>query len=305
MNVLYGIEKANNIPEQTSLAIGNFDGIHIGHQKILKCLMDTSKRLNLSSLVLTFHPHTGYMLKKKSLKLLQTLDQRLKEISKYDISCVLIVPFTKKFSRISSHNFIKNIVLETLHAKAVIIGEDFHFGKNREGNVSKLMELSKKYDFRAYPVAQEIISGKTVSSSLIRSYLFEGKIEEANKMLGKYYEITGQVIKGSLKGRTLGFPTANIQTENDIIPSGVFLTYVEIEKSFYPSLTNIGSCPTLKSPGTYIESHILHFHSSLYEKLIKVQFIKKIRDEIKFKNSEALVTQLKKDLKTAMNYFKV
>lgn len=285
------------------MAIGNFDGVHLGHQEILQFLAQKAKELDLVSLVLTFSPHPEKILGGARIKMLQTLDQRLEEIKKFSIQTILVASFDEKFSNLSGQEFIQKIVVNILRAKAVIIGENFQFGKNREGDIVFLNRLASRYNFQVFSIPSVTKENMIVSSSMIRSLLQEGKIEKANLLLGRPYEIDGKVIKGKSIGRSIGFPTANIQTENELVPPGVFITSSGINAKTLPSLTNVGICPTFSQQEINIESYIIDFDKNLYGKKIKVDFFKKIRDEMKFATPEKLSFQIKKDLRAAKAYF--
>jgi riboflavin kinase/FMN adenylyltransferase len=303
MQVLNGFEKFSSFSNDSILAIGNFDGIHLGHQKILQLLEEKAKNNALPSLVLTFSPHPEKILGEKIVKMIQTLDQRVREIEKFGIEAVLVVPFDEKFSSFSGQDFIQKIVVNTLKAKEVIVGENFRFGKNREGDISLLQQSASRLDFRVYSIPPVVKDGLVVSSSLIRSSLQEGKIETANDLLGRLYEIEGSVVKGKSRGKELGFPTANIATENEIIPPGVFITTSWIDSKSFPSLTNVGNRPTFHQKETIIESYIINLNKNLYGEKIRVNFIKKIREEMKFKTPDDLSQQIKNDLEKAKDYF--
>jgi riboflavin kinase/FMN adenylyltransferase len=303
MEVIKGFEKFESFSSDSILAIGNFDGIHLGHQKILQLLEEKAKKHALPSLVLTFSPHPEKILGGKIVKMIQTLDQRVREIEKFGIEAVLVVPFDEKFSSLSGQDFIRQIVVNTLKAKEVIVGENFRFGKNREGDISLLRQSAARFNFQVHSIPPVVKDGMAVSSSLIRSSLQEGKIEIANDLLGRLYEIEGSVIKGKARGKALGFPTANIETENEIIPPGVFISTAWIDSKSFPSLTNVGNRPTFHQNETIIESFIINLNKNLYGEKIRVNFIKKIRDEMKFKTPNDLSQQIKKDLEKAKDYF--
>lgn len=305
MEVLHGLKASSSLSKKTIITIGNFDGVHLGHRKILQFLVQESQKYDLFSLVLTFSPHPDIILGKSKVKMIQTLPQRLKAIERFSIHGVLITPFNKEFSNLSSDEFIHRIVVSTLKAEEVVIGENFQFGKNREGNIKTFRALGAQLNFRVHEIPKVIKKGRTVSSSLIRTLLQEGKIEEANVLLGRPYEIEGRVIKGKDRGKALGFPTANIKTENEIIPMGVYVSQVLIDSRTYPSLTNAGLRPTFGQEEMQIESYIIDFDKKLYGQEIAVRFIRKIRDEIKFKSPEALSRQIQKDLRQAKAYFKL
>jgi riboflavin kinase/FMN adenylyltransferase len=304
MEVIHGLEKFPSLSDHSIVAIGNFDGIHLGHQKILKCLEKTAKEYGFFSLVLTFFPHPGKILGKNKLKMIQTLDQRIRQIKKFDIQALLIIPFDAQFASLTGQDFIQKIVLNTLRAKAIIVGKNFYFGKNREGDVSLLHRLSSKFKFRVCSIPAVIQNGETVSSSLIRNLLQEGKVEKANRLLGRPYEIEGEVVKGQSRGKALGFPTANIETENEIIPQGVFITQTRVGSTMLPSMTNVGKQPTFDQKDLHVESFIIDFDKDLYGEPIGINFLKKIRDQMKFRTPDELARQLKGDLQTTRAYFR-
>jgi riboflavin kinase/FMN adenylyltransferase len=303
MKIIRGFQKFPLLASPTVVAIGNFDGLHLGHQKILRFLVERSQKKRLSSLVLTFYPHPETTLGKSKIDIIQTLSQRLKVIKKFGVQAVLVTPFNKTFSNLSSEAFIQKILVNTLKAKEVIVGENFLFGKNREGGVARLKQLGSQYGFTVHSLPPQKKKGRIVSSSLIRELLLEGKVEEANVFLGRFYQIEGKVIKGEERGIILGFPTANIQTANEILPQGVFISLAEINSQIYPSLTNVGKRPTFEDKGLVIESHLMDFSQKVYGRKIKLSFLKKIREEKSFPTPHALFFQIKKDLKAARAFF--
>lgn len=305
MKIINGFENLPSISKNTITAIGNFDGVHLGHKKILKFLSKKADELGLLSMVLTFSPHPEKILGETRIKMIQTLDQRLEEIKKFGIQSVLVISFDKKFSNFSGQEFIQKILVNLLRAKVLIVGKNFRFGKNREGDTFLLRRLASRFNLQVFSLPSVSKGGMIVSSSLIRKFLQEGEIEKPNVLLGRTYVIEGEVIKGKSRGKILGFPTANIQTRNEIVPPGVFITNVTIGLKKIPSLTNIGHCPTFGQQETNIESYIINFSKNLYGKKISIHFIKKLREEIKFDTSEKLSQQIKKDIDTATKYFKI
>jgi len=305
MDVITGLKPPPSLPKNTIVTIGNFDGVHLGHQKILLFLVDQAKKRNLYSLVLTFSPHPEEILSKGKIVMIQTLTQRLKTIEKFGVHGVLVTPFDEQFSNLSSEEFIQKILLNSLKAKEIVIGDNFRFGKNREGGINALQALAPRLGFEAHKIPSVIEGGKIVSSSLIRRSLLEGEIEEANTLLGRYYEIKGNVIKGKARGKVLGFPTANIEAKNDIIPLGVYISQVRINSETLPAITNAGLRPTFDKEEMQIESYIINFNRNLYGEEIDIIFINKIRDEMKFKSPEELSLQISKDLEQAKTYFKL
>lgn len=305
MKIINGFENLPSISKNTITAIGNFDGVHLGHKKILKFLSKKADELGLLSMVLTFSPHPEKILGETRIKMIQTLDQRLEEIKKFGIQSVLVISFDKKFSNFSGQEFIQKILVNLLRARVLIVGKNFRFGKNREGDTFLLRRLASRFNLQVFSLPSVNKGGMIVSSSLIRKFLQEGEIEKPNVLLGRTYVIEGEVIKGKSRGKILGFPTANIQTRNEIVPPGVFITNVTIGLKKIPSLTNIGHCPTFGQQETNIESYIINFSKNLYGKKISIHFIKKLREEIKFDTSEKLSQQIKKDIDTAKDYFNI
>lgn len=305
MDVITGLELPPSLPQNTIVTIGNFDGVHLGHQKILLFLVDQAKKRNLYSLVLTFSPHPEEILGKGKIMMIQTLEQRLETIEKFGVQGVSVTAFDEQFSSLSSENFIQKILLNFLMAKEIVIGENFRFGKDREGDINTLHALAHRLDFQAHKIPSVVKEGKIVSSSLIRRFLLEGKIEEANALLGRYYEIKGRVIKGKSRGKGLGFPTANIDPKNDIIPLGVYVSQVRINSETFPAITNAGLRPTFNKEEMQIESYIINFNKNLYGEEMDIIFIKKIRNEMKFKSPEELSLQISKDLEQTKTYFRL
>lgn len=302
------IRRLEDFPAQTKntvAAIGNFDGIHLGHKKILQFLAREAKKYKLYSLVLTFSPHPERFFGKKPVKMIQTIDQRLKEIEKNNIDKTLVLPFSEEIASLSSRDFIQKIMIDTLHTEEIIVGNNFRFGKNRTGNVQILQKLSSLCGFKFVSIAPEKRHGSIVSSSLIRTLLLEGAIEEANTLLGHPYVIEGTVIKGHSRGKSLGFPTANISTDNEIVPRGIYFSYVISQGQKHPSLTNIGTSPTFGLSETQVESYLIDFSENLYGQAQQIQLLKKLRDEIKFSTPKQLVDQLKKDSAAAKSFFKL
>ncbi len=304
MQIFSNFDDLGQFEQGSIVAIGNFDGVHLGHQKILNFLVNKASEKDLISLVLTFSPHPGKITGKGQIKLLQTLEQKIECIQSFGVNAVFTLPFTKKFASLSTEDFINKILIKTLNARAVIVGNNFRFGKNRKGNISTLKSQTTPNNLKIYIIPAVSLNTRTISSSLIRRIILKGDIKNANLLLGKPYEIQGEVIKGHARGTTLGFPTANINTENDITPFGVFLTSVIFNKREFASLTNIGKCPTFEQKNINIESHILDFKSDIYRKKIKIIFLKRLRDEIKFESPDKLSKQIQKDLQAARKYFK-
>ncbi len=304
MRVIRGFENLPSFSKQSVVTLGNFDGVHEGHRSILNLVTRKAKESGLISIVLTFSPHPEKILGKKRVKLIQTLDQRLAEIRKFGLDVALVIPFDKEFSGLTAREFVRKILINLLKARVVVVGENFRFGRNRVGNSRLLYQLSSEYDFQVISLPSVTKEGYSVSSSLIRNLLQEGQIEQANLLLARFYEISGEVFRGQSRGKSIGFPTANVRTPNEIVPRGVFITVVVIDGKTWQSLTNIGRRPTFRQKDIIIESYILDFNENLYGKKITIQFVKKIREEMKFTTPEELTDQIQKDIETAKNYFR-
>ena len=305
MKIIRGLEHFPSPGTKTVLAIGNFDGIHLGHRKIFHFLLQRAKKLGLPAMVAIFSPHPRNVLGKDKTPMIQTLDQKIETLKEFRIKTLVIIPFDLLFAQISASDFVAKIMIDTLSIKEIVVGDNFFFGKNREGNIEMLHNLCSIYDFRVFPIPSLLKNGEIVSSSRIRRYLEEGMIEKANTLLGRPYKISGQVIKGRSKGRTLGFPTANIKTSNDILPSGVYLTQTKVKGRSYPSLTNIGTNPTFHQEKIHIETYLIDFDQDLYGTELEIHLLKKLREEIQFDSTEQLKQQIEIDLKHARTYFRL
>lgn len=305
MKVIYGFENLLSFSRQTIVALGNFDGVHLGHQRILKFVTRKAAQLDLESIVLTLSPHPENILGKKRIKMIQTLEQRLEEIERFGVNATLVAAFNKKFSSLTPREFIQKIVVNLLRAKAVVVGGEFRFGKNRRGNIAFFRKIAPIFNIHFFSLPSVTKNGKKISSSLIRRYLQEGQVKKVIAFLGRPYAIDGRVIKGKSRGKVIGFPTANIQTENEITPPGVFITKVRVGSQDLPSLTNIGHCPTFEQHESNIESYIINFNRNLYGNKIRIHFLDKIREEKKFATSQDLSWQIQKDIETAKAYFRL
>jgi riboflavin kinase/FMN adenylyltransferase len=293
------IEKKKN----TIITIGTFDGVHLGHQKILDEVVQRAKETNSRSLVITFHPHPRFVVSPDyNLELLTTTDEKLTILETTEIDNVLVVNFTEEFSRLSYETFIKNIICDEIGVKHIVIGYDHKFGKNRSGDKNKLIELSGICNYTVSSVDEVELEGEVISSTKIRNALKFGELDKANNFLGRNYFFSGKVIRGAQRGRELGYPTANVMPEDHkLIPAnGVYFVRVYIRDEEYFGLMNIGTRPTfehLNKP--IIETYIFGMNKNIYSKLIKTEVIKKIRNEVKFVTKNALITQIRKDIETA------
>ncbi len=266
--------------------------------------MERAREGGLTSIVLTFSPHPEKVLGQRRVAMIQTLTQRLASLRDSGVQAVLVAPFDYAFSRLTSCEFFHSIIVSLLGAREIIVGENFRFGLKRQGDIEMLRRLGHKFGVIVNPVPQVRHRGQIVSSSLIRSFLLKGEIERANGLLGHPYEIEGKVIKGSSRGTSLGFPTANILTANEITPQGVYITTAMLGRRTYPSLTNIGFRPTFESDDFQVETFIFDFKQRIYGKRIRLGIHKKIREEKEFSNPQALVRQINQDLTMAQEFFR-
>lgn len=283
--------------EKTSIATGFFDGVHLGHQKILNCLKEKAQASNSQSVVLTFTPHPREIINSQyELERLTTLDEKIQLIKKHGIQHLVLLPFNEEILKISSFNFIQNILIKEMNISQLIIGHNHRFGNTITNDFNYIKEYSKQKNFLLYHVKAENFETKNISSSEIRNFLHKGKIEKANYFLGYNYFISGNVVGGSQIGRSIGFPTANIEigTSTKLIPkNGVYAVWVEIANNHYQAMLNIGNRPTIGNDlKRTIEVNIFDFDRNIYNESIKLKFVKKLRDEKKFNGIDELKKQL-------------
>ena len=295
-NDLISIEKNVN----TIITIGTFDGVHLGHQEIFNVLINKSKNNGCRSFVITFEPHPRMVIQPNSdLKLLTTFDEKVEILRKMGIDNLLVISFTKEFSQLTSEDFFRKFILDGIGIKKMVIGYDHHFGKGRDGDEQKIRELGALNNFEVQKTEAVTINEIVVSSSKIRNALSEGEVKTAAQMLGRNYSFSGLVVVGDKRGRELGFPTANIQLENEnkLIPkNGVYAVKVFLEERIFNGVMNIGLRPTFKDTKIVLsEVHILNFNEDIYGKRISVEFIERIRDEQKFSSKEELIKQIEID----------
>lgn len=305
MKIFHGIENAN-ILKPTVLTLGVFDGLHLGHQRIMQTVVERAKIACAHATAITFDPHPRAVLHPESSPpLLQTLDQRLANFEVLGIEQAIVVPFTREFASQPAEDFLSDIIRDRLHAKEVYLGKGFAFGKNRGGNIDLLRKKSNELGFVADEVDEVQIRGIRISSSAIRKLLSEGRINLARRMLGRPYGVEGVIIRGNRRGHTIGFPTANLKPHNRVIPRfGVYATATLIDGVWRKSITNIGVRPTFENDAEpSIESYIFDFDGELYGYVLRVRFLHRIRDERKFNGIDELKAQIEKDTARARNYF--
>lgn len=305
MKIFHGIENAN-ILKPTVLTLGVFDGLHLGHQRIMRHVVERAKITNAHATAITFDPHPRAVLHPESAPpLLQTLDQRLSNFELLGIEQTIVVKFDLKFASQPAEDFLSNIIRDRLHAKEVYLGKGFAFGNNRGGNIDLLRQKSKELGFVADEVDEVQIRGQRISSSAIRKLLADGRVNLARTMLGRPYGVEGVIIRGNRRGHTIGFPTANLKPHNRVIPRfGVYATATLIDGIWRKSITNIGVRPTFENDAEpSIESYIFGFDEELYGDVLRVRFLHRIRDERKFNGIDELKAQIEKDSRRARNYF--
>ncbi len=299
METIHNISHFKDLPFQTVITIGTFDGVHIGHRKILERLINNAKNTNLKSTVLTFFPHPRMVLQKDvDIKLLNTLEEKKQILETLGLDYLIVHPFTKEFSRLSATEFVRDILVNSLKVKKVIIGYDHRFGRNRNANIQDLITFGNALDFEVEEISAQEIDDVSVSSTKIRSALKEGDIETANSYLGYNYMLTGTIKKGKGLGKKFGFPTANLHIEEayKLIPkTGAYVVKSEIDGKEYFGMMNIGYNPTVDGTDKSIEINFFDFDGNLYGEKIQVQLLHRIRDEFKFNSVEELKEQLKKD----------
>ncbi len=280
------------------IAIGNFDGLHLGHQKVLFQAKQKAKKNKLKLGVITFEPVPVMFFNKKiSNHRINNLDQKLSYLKKLKIDFVCIIRFNKTFSNLTADQFIKKIIYNYLSAKFIFISKNFRFGKNRMGNVKKLNDNEKKYLFKTIVTNPQKRKKNTISSTLIRKKISLGKINEANKLLGRPWAVIGKVMRGNQRGRRIGFPTCNLKLNDYILPKlGVYAVKVNIGHLQKNGIANVGFRPTFKGQDLLLEVNIFGLSKNLYKKIISVNFIKFIRPEKKFKNIDELKVQINKDI---------
>ena len=288
----------------TVITIGTFDGVHIGHRKILERLIKNARALNLRSTVLTFFPHPRMVLQKDAdIQLLNTMEEKQKIMEEAGLDCLIVHPFTRSFSRLSATEFVRDILVNQLRTKKIIIGYDHRFGRNRNANITDLMAFGNVLDFEVEEIPAQEIDDVSVSSTKIRSALTEGDIHTANAYLGYEYLLTGTVVTGKGLGRKLDFPTANLHINEayKLIPkNGVYVVRCQYDKQTIYGMMNIGFNPTVNGTEKSVEVHFLNFKGDLYNKRIQLAITDRIRDEHKFDSIKELKKQLEKDRKTSL-----
>ncbi|UYW01175.1 bifunctional riboflavin kinase/FAD synthetase [Flavobacterium agricola] len=308
MNIFSSIQ-AFHSAKKTIVTLGTFDGVHLGHQSILKQLVAEAKAQNCESLVLTFFPHPRMVLKQDdSIKLINAIEEKTELLANLGIDNLVIHAFDTVFSQLSGEEFAKQVLVDIFKVQKIIVGYDHRFGKGGACNFDDLVAFGKKYNFEVEQISAQQINTVAVSSTKVREALTSGAIEKANSFLGYPYFLSGKVVMGKQLGRTIGFPTANIKPEVNykLIPqNGVYLVQVQVLQNQYYGMLNIGNNPTVNGAEQTIEVHLLNFDANIYNQNIKVSFLKRLRDVVKFESIDALKNQLEADKQAAIAYFKL
>ena len=299
MEIIFGIDRIEKPFTNPIITLGNFDGIHLGHQKIFKKVIEEARQVHGESVVITFEPHPLKVLYPEHCPpLLTPFRKKMMLIEKTGIEKVLCIKFTKAFAEISPVEFVKNILVDKVKTKKIIVGYNYRFGKGKSGDVEILKNHCQRFGVEVEVMEALIIDHTIVSSSMIRELIKEGDVEKASTLLGRDYPVIGRVIEGSKRGHTLGFPTANLEISEELYPKpGVYAVAVEWKHQLFNGLANVGFNPTFNAKVFSLEVYILNFHREIYGDEIQVKFVKRIRDEVRFDSPSQLIDQIQKDIK--------
>lgn len=306
MKVIFGNKQPIEFNKPTGIGLGNFDGLHIAHMALINTLINESKHRGLESVLYSFTKHPENIIRKKLFTpLITSTNKKVKLLELTQLDYTYFEKFDETFSRMSPEAFVKDILVDRLNMRLAVTGYDYRFGYKGQGDVAYLKELGQKYNFKVITIPAIKVGDDVISSTLIRKYVKKGNMDSAFKLLGRHYSITGTVEKGKRIGNTLGFPTANIYPEEYLLMpmDGVYVTRTLLDGKIYNSITNIGNNPTFNDLKKSIETYILDYSDNIYGKDIEVFFLKKIRSEKKFNTIDELVEQIKKDIKSARQYF--
>ena len=300
--------KDYNSTKPSVITIGTFDGVHIGHKKIINQITSISSKYNLISILLSFFPHPKMVLQNDNeLKLINTIQEKEGLLNSLNLDYLIIKEFTKEFSRLSALEFVRDILVNKLNAKHIIIGYDHHFGRNRTANIEQLKEFGELYDFKVTEILAQDIDDIAISSTKIRKALINGEITLANKFLGYNFFFSGNVVHGNNIGKTISFPTANIKIDAPykLVPkNGVYIVKTTIDNQITYGMMNIGYNPTFNGKQKSIEIHFINFNKNIYDKTLTIEMILRIRNEIKFNTVDDLKKQLEQDKLSTLNYIK-
>lgn len=305
MNVFHSVQSFKS-DKKTIVTLGTFDGMHVGHQAILNKLKLQKEFYGYETLVLTFFPHPRMVLKTDhKISLLNTIDERIKQIDQFGIDHLVVQEFTQEFANLSAEEFVKNVLVDQFNIGKIVIGYDHRFGKNRSADIHDLIEFGKKYHFDVEQISAKELDDVSVSSTKIRNALNQGDVGLAKTYLGYPYMVSGKVVSGKQLGRTIGYPTANIQVAEDykLIPTiGVYVVSVTVKGTDYYGMLSVGTNPTVGGTEKTIEVYIFDFNDTIYNEEITVRFLTKIRNEEKFASIDLLIEALKNDEVFSRNF---
>jgi riboflavin kinase/FMN adenylyltransferase len=301
MKTYYSSQKFPAMLKNPVVTLGNFDGVHRAHQKMLQMTRSLAKKKHGKSVVYTFNPHPVKVLAQASAPpMINTLEQKLELIEKTGIDVVVLEPFNLKFAHLEAKKWFEKIIVRNLHAAGVIAGYDFTFGTHRSGTAELLQELCRRHHIDCRILEAQLLNETLISSTQIRHWVAQGDMRHAADLLGRPFFIDGQVIQGMGRGKTLGIRTANLKVKNELLPqSGVYACFARVGKRTYPAVTNIGMNPTFGGQTLSIETHLLNFKKDVYDQELRVFFVEKIREEQTFSSPEELTRQIQSDIKAA------
>lgn len=307
MRIIRGIKNYTEHLPSPVLTLGNFDGVHLGHQAIFKKVVERAREINGTSIAFTFEPHPLKVLApERSPRLLNTFHGKMRLFEEACIQIVVCAHFNRSFADQNPEDFAREVLHKLIGVREVYVGYDYAFGKGREGSIDSLKKMGERYGFAVGVIEPVKVGGSVVSSSAIRDLLSNGRVEEAAKLLGRPYLIEGEVIHGAHRGQALGFPTANLNTANEMIPAfGVYAVVAHVEGKAIKGVASIGIRPTFDSGPVSIEVYLFDLHKDLYGKAMDVSFIKRLRGEEKFSNADALTRQIRKDVEDAQDVLKI
>ncbi len=301
MRIVRGLKSLTERLKNPVLTLGNFDGVHLGHQAIFRKVVERARELGGTSIAFTFEPHPLKVLApERSPRLLNTFHGKMKLFAAAGIDVVICANFTRAFADQNPEDFVRKVLHEKIGVQEVYVGYDYAFGRSREGSIESLIKTGQACGFTVGMVEAVQVNGAVVSSSVVRDLITSGRVEEAAGLLGRFYTIEGDVVHGSRRGHTLGFPTANLDTPNELLPGyGVYAVLAEVDGRRYKGATSIGVRPTFESGPLSIEVFLFEFDGDLYGKQMEVSFVRYLRNEMKFPDAQALITQMHKDVEDA------
>ena len=301
MQILRHIGKQSQDFPGSVVTLGNFDGIHLGHQVLIAGAVTDSKKFRLPSVVLTFEPHPMSVLAPdRAPRLILAHKDKMQLLQSLGVDIVAVQHFDLSFAMLSAEEFVRGLLVKRLKARKIWVGHDLRFGQGRKGDVDDLRQWGKELGFEVAVVEPILVGGNRVSSSRIRELLSEGRVDEVKALLGRYHFISGRVIRGHRRGKDLGFPTANLSVRTEVMPAdGIYATFFHLGKRVLPSVSSIGLNPTFGAGPRTVESFIISFDEDIYDEAVRLSFVERIRDEIKFSSVPELIAQIRDDVRTA------